>query len=104
MVEHAAPQAPTAQPEGSNTFPRLAVLEYFLKLPPPRFSRLIVEDAHEFLTAYRERLQKLRLLESRGAEFTAYQLYGTARQWCQTYRYTSPAIAPYVTWVVHRYL
>lgn len=39
------------------------------------------------------------LLESCGAEFTAYQLDGTAKQWWQTYGDTRPANVMSVTWV-----
>ncbi|XP_049391247.1 uncharacterized protein LOC125855558, partial [Solanum stenotomum] len=74
------------------------MLGVFLRLSPPRFSGAVGEDAHEFLVTCRERLQTLGLVESRGADFTAYQLDGPARQWWRTYLETRPAGSPPVTW------
>lgn len=45
-----------------------------------------------------ERLQALQLLESRGVEFTTYQLDRTARQWWQTCWDTRPVDAAPLTW------
>lgn len=54
------------------------LLGYFLRLAQSRFSGAVRQDVHEFLTFYKERLQSLRLLESRNISFTTYQLDGPA--------------------------
>lgn len=57
----------------------------------------------EFLIVCMEWLPALRLLESWGAEFIAYQIDGTARQWWRTYKDTrSQEAALPVTWVEFR--
>ena len=93
--------APVVQPddlEGVMPLREQKMLGVFLRLSPPRFSGAVGEDAHEFLVTCRERLQTLGLVESRGADFTAYQLDGPARQWWRTYLETRPAGSPPVTW------
>lgn len=55
------------------------MIRVFLRLNPPRFSEVVAEDAHEFMMTCREILYTLGLVESRGADFTAYQLDGPAR-------------------------
>jgi len=74
------------------------MLGVFLRLTPPRFSGAVGEDAHEFLTTCRERLRTLGLVESRGADFIAYQLDGPARQWWRTFIQTRPVGSPPVSW------
>lgn len=56
------------------------MLGVFLSLSPPRFSRAVGEDDHEFFTTCCERMYTLGLVESREADFTTYQ-YGPSRQW-----------------------
>ncbi|XP_015169165.1 uncharacterized protein [Solanum tuberosum] len=93
--------APVVQPdelEGVMPLREKKMLGVFLRLSPPRFSRAVGDDAHEFLVACRGRLQTLGLVESRGADFTAYQLDGPARQLWRTYLETRPAGSPPVTW------
>ena len=93
--------APVVQPddlEGVMPLREQKMLGVFLRLSPPRFSGAVGEDAHEFLVTCRERLQTLGLVESRGADFTAYQLDGPARQWWRTYLETRLAGSPPVTW------
>ncbi|XP_049400026.1 uncharacterized protein LOC125864110 isoform X3 [Solanum stenotomum] len=95
------PAAPIVQPDDLESVMPLReqkMLGVFLRLSPPRFSGAVGEDAHEFLVTCRERLQTLGLVESRGADFTAYQLDGPARQWWRTYLETRPAGSPPVTW------
>ncbi|KAH0722507.1 hypothetical protein KY289_005551 [Solanum tuberosum] len=70
------------------------VLEAFIS----EFFGTVGENAHEFLTTYREWLHTLDLVESRGAFFTTYQLDGPARQWWHTFIETRPTGSPLVTW------
>ena len=75
--------APVVQPddlEGVMPLREQKMLGVFLRLSPPRFFGAVGKDAHEFLVTCRERLQTLGLVESRGADFIAYQLDGPARQ------------------------
>ncbi|XP_015169465.1 uncharacterized protein [Solanum tuberosum] len=96
-----APAAPIVQPdelEGIVPLREQKMLGVFLRLSPPRFSGAVGEDAHEFLLTYHERLQTLGVVESRGADFIAYQLDGPTRHWWYTCLETRPAWFPPVTW------
>ena len=66
------------------------MLGVFQWLAPPIFSGAIEEDAYEFQLTCQEQLQSLGLLESRGADFTAHQFRGPARQWWRSYRESRP--------------
>ena len=74
------------------------MLGVFQRLAPPIFSGAIGEDAHEFELTFQEQLHSLGLLESRGADFTAHQFRGPARQWCRTYRESRPVGSPPISW------
>ena len=77
-----APATPVVQPDELEGFMPLReqkILGVFLRLSPPRFSGAVGEDAHEFLLTCGKRLQTLGLVESRGADFTAYQLDDPAK-------------------------
>ncbi|XP_069150444.1 uncharacterized protein [Solanum lycopersicum] len=74
------------------------MLGVFQRLAPPIFSGAIGEDAHEFQLTCQEQLQSLGLLESRGADFTAHQFRGPARQWCRTYRESRPVGSPPISY------
>lgn len=56
------------------------MLEIFHILSPPTFFGATSEDAMEFLTTYREKLQSLGLVEFGGTNFIAYQFHGPTRQ------------------------
>jgi len=74
------------------------MLGVFPRLAPPIFSGTIGEDAYEFQLTCQEQLQSLGLLGSRGADFTAHQFRGPARQWWRSYRESRPAGSPPVSW------
>lgn len=57
------------------------MLRFLFRLTPSRFSRVVEEDAHEFLMTFRERLYTLGFVESSGADFTVYQLNRPAKEW-----------------------
>lgn len=52
----------------------------FLRVAPQKFSRTAGEDDHEFFTTFPERLYTLGLVQSRGADYTTYQLDGPTMQ------------------------
>ncbi|XP_049390047.1 uncharacterized protein LOC125854509 [Solanum stenotomum] len=74
------------------------MLGVFQRLALPIFSGAMGEDAYEFQLTCQEQLQSLGLLESRGANFTAHQFRGPARQWWRSYRESRPAGSPSVSW------
>ncbi|KAK4721344.1 hypothetical protein R3W88_011577 [Solanum pinnatisectum] len=74
------------------------MLGVFQRLALPIFSGAIWQDAHEFQLTCHEQLQSLGLLESRGADFTAHQFCGPARQWWCSYRESRPAGSPPISW------
>lgn len=98
LVDYSTLEAPNTELEGAIPFQDQRILGYFLRLTPLRFSSEIRDYAHEFLIACRKWLQTLRFSESRGIEFTTYQLDGPVRQWWRTFRVTRPADALPITW------
>lgn len=50
------------------------MLGRFLRLAPPRFSGALEEEAYEFLVTYEDRLHSLGLVETRGVDYTTFQL------------------------------
>ncbi|XP_049378066.1 LOW QUALITY PROTEIN: uncharacterized protein LOC125842802 [Solanum stenotomum] len=74
------------------------MLGVFQRLAPPIFSGAMGEDAYEFQLTCQEQLQSLGLLESRGADFTAHQFRGPARQWWRSYRESRPVGSPPISW------
>ncbi|XP_075085038.1 uncharacterized protein LOC142168276 [Nicotiana tabacum] len=73
-------------------------LDKFTKLHPPYFSGTSLEDAHGFLESYHEILCNLELVESNRVGFTAFQMQGPAKRWCQDYELGRPAGSPPLTW------
>ncbi|WMV19354.1 hypothetical protein MTR67_012739 [Solanum verrucosum] len=55
------------------------ILKEFLRLTPLRLSREIGDDAHEFQMTCPERIYTLGIVESKGDNFTTYQLHRPAR-------------------------
>lgn len=74
------------------------MLGVFLRLTPPRFFRILGEEAHEFLTTCRDKLYTLGLVESRGENFTTYQLDRPARQRWKTFIESGLVGSPPMTW------
>lgn len=68
-----------------------------MRLNPSRFSSAIGKDAHEFLMSCRERLYTFGLVESIGADSTAYHLDGPSRQWWRTIIECKPSESPPLT-------
>ena len=80
-VPEVQPPPQPATPEGVMSLQDQKMLGIFLRLSPMVYHGTTGEDAMEFLTTCQEHLHSLGLVETRGADFIAHQLCGTARQW-----------------------
>ena len=67
-------------------------------MDPPQFQGWKSEDAHEFLTTWRELLEVVELAESHRVLYDTLQLRGPARDWWRTYSGVLPVGSPPVTW------
>lgn len=99
-VEHVTPATQPDITKGIRLYEDLQVHDYFLRLGPSKYLGVIGEDVHEFLMTCKESLQTLRLLETRGADFTTYW---AAKQWCNAYFVTRPIESTLVSWIEFSY-
>ena len=73
--------ADRAAPEWVMSIQDEKMLGIFRRLSPMVYHGTASEDAMEFLTTCKELLHSLGSVETRGANFVAYQLCGSARRW-----------------------
>ena len=57
----------------------------FRLMNPPTYTGDLAGDAYEFIVSCHERLHNLGLVESRGVDYTAFQMTGSAKQWWRDY-------------------
>ena len=76
----------------------LWILGRFTKLFTTTYGGTSLEDPQDYLDSCHEVLQNMGIVETNGADFTAFRLSGFAKKWWRNYCLARPDGSPTLTW------